>query len=322
KSDTRFFKDADEKTTYDTRNLVAVPMRRGDRLIGVLEILNKNNNGIFNNDDVKLLEFMGDQAALAIENAYLIRDKVKAERLAAVGTAVASIAHYAKNLIHGVKGSSEIIELALDKQKYDMVADTWPILTQSLKRISELVKDMLTYSKPRVPQLVNENLNTLLRDIHVSQLDRANELNVDLILDVDDDLPNSWFDTNAIHDTTLNFTTNAIEACENLENAQVTLETGFDEDTGMVYAKVKDNGPGIPPDIQKKIFEPFYSTKAGKGTGLGLAVCRKYIEEHQGELDFESEPDEGTLFGIRLPVEPEGHKLQPGEDDSEPALFA
>ena len=111
--DPRHFKGADEKMQYHTRNLVAAVMVRGERLIGVLEVLNKNNNGDFAAGDVKLLEFFAGEAAIAIENALLIKEKVEAERLAAIGVAVAGISHYAKNILAGIIGSAKLVDMGL-----------------------------------------------------------------------------------------------------------------------------------------------------------------------------------------------------------------
>ena len=299
--DSRHFKGADEKSQFETRNILAVPMVRNERLIGVLELLNKTGGQPFSTEDIRLAEFIGAQAAIAIENAILIQEKVQVERLAATGVAVTGIAHYIKNILSSWSASAKLIEMALSADKYNAVKEAWPILLRANGKISTLVQDMLTYSKRREPEWEEGDLNQLYQEIHDSQLDRARDLGVVLTIDLDPAVTRSWFDPKAMTDTLLNLATNAVEACQQKEGAGVTLSTRFLPDEDEFRIVMQDNGPGIPADIRERIFEPFYSTKGSKGTGLGLALARKTVEEHGGRLDLQSEVGEGTTFSIFLP---------------------
>ncbi len=301
--DQRHFKQADKVSQFVTRNLIAAPMIRNERLIGVLEVLNKFHGQPFTDSDARVLEFLADHAAIAIENAFLVEAKTRAERLAALGQAVASISHYVKNILAGSKGSASLIEYGLSSNNFDMVKQAWPILQRSTAKISSLVQDMLTYSKDREPELSRGNLNELAEDIHRMVEASAAESGVAVELQLAPDLPDSLFDVNRLHDAALNIVGNAIDAVrEQPEPRKVIIASQFDPAASRIALVIQDNGPGIPEAIQKKIFEPFFSTKGSKGTGLGLAVAQKVMREHGGDLLLDSREGEGARFTLVLPL--------------------
>jgi len=299
--DERHYKKADQVSSFQTRNLVATPMVRNDRLIGVLEVLNKFNDEPFTDADVKVLEFFADHVAIAVENALLVEANVRAERLAALGQAVASISHYIKNILAGIKGSASLIDLALTTENHGLVCEAWPVLQRSNAKIFSLVQDMLTYSKEREPERRRANLNGLAEDAHRMVEAGAAESGVRVEIQLAPDMPEAMFDDNRVHDAVLNIVSNAIDATRGLADACVRISTKFDAAAGRISIAIDDNGPGIPDAIQKKIFEPFFSTKGSKGTGLGLAVAQKVVREHGGELLLQSREGEGAHFLIWLP---------------------
>jgi len=303
--DQRHFKQADKVSQFQTRNILATPMIRKDRLIGVLEVLNKFSHESFNDDDVKVLEFFADHAAIAIENALLVEANVRAERLAALGQAVASISHYIKNILAGIKGSASLIDVAMATDNRGLLNEAWPILQRSNAKIFSLVQDMLTYSKEREPERTRANLNSLAEDVCRMVQAGAAGSGVAVEAQLAPDMPDSMFDANRLHDAVLNIVSNAVDATRGQPEARVLVPTTFDPSAKRISIAIRDNGPGIPEAIQKRIFEPFFSTKGSKGTGLGLAVAHKVIREHGGELLLESQEGQGARFTIWLPyIEP------------------
>jgi signal transduction histidine kinase len=306
--DDRHYKKADKMSSFQTRNILATPMVRQDRLIGVLEILNKFNGQPFTETDVKVLEFFADHAAIAIENALLVEANVRAERLAALGQAVASISHYIKNILAGIKGSASLIDLALSTDNFPLVHESWPILQRSNAKIFSLTQDMLTYSKERQPELTRANLNNLADDtcrmVETGALDSGVRIETELA----PDMPDSMFDVSRVHDAVLNIVSNAIDATHGQTEALVRIITQYDAAAKRISVAVADNGPGISEAVQKRIFEPFFSTKGSKGTGLGLAVAQKVVREHGGDLLLESREGAGAKFLIWLPfIEPKAN---------------
>src|SRR5207244_12976790 len=116
------------------------------------------------------------------------------------------------------------------------------------------------------------------------------------------DLPIIQADPEGLHRAILNIVSNALDAVEERENGQVAVGTKLEADGEMVLLVVVDNGVGISPERLNDIFKPFVSSKGSKGTGLGLAVSRKILREHGGDIVVQSQPGKGTKFILRLPV--------------------
>ena len=304
RNDPRHFKQADSVTSYTTRNLLATPMLRGDRLIGVLEVLNKHNDEPFTDEDIRVLEFFAGQAAIAIENTRLIQENMRSERLAAMGQAIASLSHYIKNVISGIEGSLSLMDLAFEQDDKATLNEIWPIFKRSTKRISRLVREMLSFSRPRVPSFSPVHINSICEDIRDSNIQIAQERNLNINLDLDANVPITLVDPEVIHDAILNMLSNSLDALGET-GTQVTLITRYHEKEREIEIRIKDDGPGIPSSVQGKIFEPFFSTKGSKGTGLGLAIVKKGINEHGGNITLLSSPGEGATFIIILPYRTE-----------------
>ena len=306
KSDSRHFGKVDASSGFVTRNLVAAPMTRNERLIGVLEVLNKKGDGTFDEMDVKILEIVAEHAAAAIENARLIQANIQAERLAALGTASASLAHYIKNVLTQWKGSSSLIDMGIANNNNDLIQQSWPIMKRATDKISKLVQDMLTISREREPERSAVNLNEMIETILADSKERAAKAGVELQSELDPDFPTASLDETRLHDSILNLVGNAIEALEEarFDNGCVKVTTQYDAEKKQMAVQVGDNGPGIPAEKHQRIFEPFVSTKGSRGTGLGLSVVVKTAEEHGGKIRLESELGKGATFTITLPYLP------------------
>jgi signal transduction histidine kinase len=304
-NDERHAKFVDQKSSFSTRNLIATPLLRGDRLIGVLEVLNKKGGRDFTDEDTRVIRFFADQAAIAIENALLFQTSLRNERLAAVGQAILSVSHYIKNILVGMKGSGGLIEMAIKGQDMKLVETAWPIVQRSLLKISNLAQDMLSYSKERQPDYIETDLAEMLEDIARTVKDAAAGAGVEIVVEADPAVGLVEIDETALHDAVLNTVVNAIDACKEgaMGDGRVTLRSGVKKDpAGWFFIEIEDNGPGIPEEIRNKIFDAFFSTKGSKGTGLGLAVTMKTVKEHGGKLDLESEVGMGTRFTLSMPI--------------------
>lgn len=298
------FAAAQSIITQSIQSAICAPLLSKNRVLGVIYLDSKANQISYQKEDLALLNIIAANAAISIENAILVQEKLEAERLAAIGVAIAGISHYVKNILTGIRGTSQLIETGLKKNNSHIIKEAWPILQRSTTKISTLVQDMLTYSKKRTPDLQKGNLNSILKEVAENQKERAESAQVALLLKADPQLPNSEFDAKALYDTMLNLVGNAIEACSEVPEGQVQLLSRT-EGKDQVVLEVQDNGPGIPIEIQRKIFEPFFSTKGSKGTGLGLACAKKTIAEHLGALTLEPTQGEGTTFRIQMPIHPQ-----------------
>ena len=184
----------------------------------------------------------------------------------------------------------------------DTIRKGWGIVERNQERISALVMDMLTFSKEREPEPRAADLNELAKDVVELMQIHASEMEVSLLADYDETLPLLMFDPEAMHRALLNVVTNAIDACDDVADAQVTVRSQYDPTEKLARLIVSDNGAGIAPDDLDTIFHVFVSRKGGRGTGLGLPVSRKILEEHGGQILVESAPGKGSSFTLELPA--------------------
>jgi len=234
----------------------------------------------------------------------LEKELINSERLAAVGQTVAGLAHYIKNILIGLKGGRYIVDVALDKNDTDKLKNGWQAIKRNIGRISDLVLDLLTYSKEREPEYENCLPNEIVNDVCELVEAIAREHHIEIIKDFDSSIHEVLMDPRSIHRSLLNLLSNAIDACTSDEYSgikwQIHVKTAL-EKGNIIRFEVKDNGSGMSDEVRENLFKSFFSTKMGKGTGLGLLVTRKLIEEHQGKIDITSKLGKGTTFTILLP---------------------
>jgi signal transduction histidine kinase len=299
------FSGGDSVQHYGIRSALCVPIKFKDRVFGVIHVDSKVANYTYTEDQLTLLTAIGVQVGLALSNIELYQQRLQRERLAAVGQTVASLSHSIKNIIQGLRGGAEVVELGMRKTDMNVVTNGWEIVARNLDRISNLTMNMLTFSKRRQPEPVLTNVNQLLQEV-IALTERAYEgQNVALITEFDEDMPPVPVDPNSIHQAALNLLNNALEAVEP-QAGVVSLTTKYDEAHQQMLLRVGDNGHGIDMETQQNLWQPFYSTKGLRGTGLGLVVTKKVVEEHGGTIEVDSSPGKGTTFTITIPTSGEG----------------
>jgi signal transduction histidine kinase len=283
------------------RTVLCVPIVARDQVLGVIHIDNPVRKHTYNEHELRLITAIGYQTGLAIENARLVQAALQRERLAAAGETVAYLSHSIKNILQGMRSGSDVMKRGIGKQDLDLTAQGWRILDRNLDKCFALMLNMLAFSKQREPQLESYQLNDIINDVVALEQNSADEAGIVLLTDLEEKLPQVPADYDGVHQVVLNLIGNALDAVPR-EKGVVTVRTRFDPVERHAVIIVKDNGPGVPPDVAGKIFEPFFSTKGHGGTGLGLAVSRKISLELGGELKLESPPDGGAEFHFRLPT--------------------
>ena len=164
-TDKRFYHGLDQKSGFKTTSILAIPMKRKERLVGVLEILNKKGSKPFRKDDVTLAEIIASQAAVVIENAQLYAKNLKAERMAAIGQTIAGVSHDIKNILAGLQGGVELVDLGFKMEDEKTLTDGWQMIKGNIGKISNLTLDMLNYSREKGPRLQLTDLNQLINDV-------------------------------------------------------------------------------------------------------------------------------------------------------------
>ncbi|HVX13984.1 MAG TPA: ATP-binding protein [Pirellulales bacterium] len=314
---------------------ICVPMRGRYNLVGLIyidttispqRIIQQQTTTKFSDEHLKLMIAIAHQAALAVEDTRYYSAMVQAERLAAVGQTIATLSHHIKNILQGIRGGSFLIKEGLSQHDEKMVRKGWEFVEKNQERISNLVMDMLTFSKEREPELVTADMNEVAADVVELMSSRAAEKNVELLFTPAEKIPTLVFDPEGLHRAILNVVTNALDACDRaaIEAAagdetlvtdsqssadirqarpgRVEVSVEYDRESRLTRIMVRDNGQGIPAEEIDHVFSLFVSKKGNRGTGLGLPVSQKIIKEHGGRIAVDSQVGEGSCFTLELPA--------------------
>ncbi|XAL98280.1 ATP-binding protein [Phycisphaeraceae bacterium D3-23] len=303
-SDTRFT-SGDSVQAYGIRSAMCVPIKHKEHYYGVIHLDSQIANYTFTEDQLSLLTAIGVQTGLALDNARLLEGRVQEERLAAMGQTIASLSHSIKNILQGMRGGSDLVDLGMRKKNPDAVKQGWRIVQRNQEKIFALTLNMLQYSKQRQPELEMAHLTPMFEDLVELVQARFDAKQVALIVDIEPGLPPVPVEVSGMHQAVLNLLHNALDACES-ERGAVTLACRYDGEENEVKLSVADNGVGMNRAQRQHLFKPFVSTKGYGGTGLGLVVTKKIVEEHGGWVEVQSKVKKGTTITIHLPTEMQG----------------
>ncbi|WP_189596942.1 PAS domain-containing sensor histidine kinase [Paenibacillus elgii] len=218
----------------------------------------------------------------------------RSEKLSLVGQLAAGIAHEIRNPLTAIKGFIQLLKSnASDKPYY------FDIIASEINRIEEIIGEMLVLSKPKEAQIRPQDIRPLIG--HVATLIDAQAImnNIEVVTEYEEDLPLLECDENQLKQVFINLLKNAVEAMPN--GGKLTLQVAAEAGGRQIAVRVIDQGCGIPAEKLASIGQPFYTTKE-QGTGLGMMVSMKIIENHDGTMSIASEEGQGTKIEIRLPV--------------------
>jgi signal transduction histidine kinase len=252
------------------------------------------------NDEIGLLaesfNEMSRKMALDIEQLKTLNDQLaRAERLAAMGTLAAGVAHEVNNPLASISSLVQMMKASAgeeDRQKLDVISN-------QIQRITRVTKDLTDFSRVRPAARSMADINSVVEAaIRLASFDAAFQ-QLELHREYSDDLPQVLADADQLQQVFLNLLLNARDAMEN--GGSLTVRTGQNGDDILV--SIEDSGTGIDESARKQLFDPFFTTKpAGKGTGLGLAVCYGIVTAHNGRIDVNSPNGSGTTFTVSIPL--------------------
>jgi signal transduction histidine kinase len=290
---------------------MATPLRARGKLLGVLDIHHRSPNE-FNPDDLRLIRTVADQLAGVIDKATLYAELqdalqkeqsirvqlIQAEKLAAMGRLVASVAHELNNPLQAIQNALYLVKME-DNLAPQARGDLQVALDETT-RMGNLIARLRETYRPKASEIFEQDsLNDLavevqkLIDTHL----RHNDIQFELV--ADPDLPMVSMSRDQIKQVVLNLCLNAVESMP--DGGKLTIRTKYQVDLNSVALEVCDTGAGIPSEIIPHIFEPFYTTKE-KGTGLGLFISYEILQNHGGQIEVISDRQHGTIFRIALPV--------------------
>ncbi|MBL7068562.1 MAG: GAF domain-containing sensor histidine kinase [Candidatus Omnitrophica bacterium] len=282
------------------RDILLCPIEKKGRFLDIAIAVNKKSKADFKKIDQKNFSIMCREAAIVVENINLFKEKLNTERMAAIGQTIAGISHYVKNILQGISTGSYLINIGIKEKEISTVKEAWEVVSKNTDRISDLVMDMLYYSREKKPKMQDCEPKALIEDVAQLIRPKAEKKNIKLNVSVKN-LP-SYICANekGIHRSILNLLSNAADACDK-KNSLINLKAVFAQETGLIKISISDNGKGMSKEDLKRIFQPFYTKAKREGTGLGLAITKKVVEEHNGSIKVDSELGKGTTFEISLP---------------------
>ena len=303
------------------------PLVARNRSIGVIVADNLYSGAPITEDSVNLLTAFAGHAAVALENAELygrlehlnsqLAEKIQelertqgelvlSERLAAIGEMSARIAHEIRNPLATVGGFARSV---LKKPEPGRVETACNIIVEEVERLEGLLNNTLNFARPTQPRLQEVSLPELLHETHRMLASDLQNQQIVYRQHIVDGLPDIHLDVDQVKQVLINLLKNAIQAMPSGGNLQVAARlvpspawaaNGSGE---FVAIEIQDTGVGIEPEHMNQLFNPFFTTKT-YGTGLGLVISKKIVEDHRGMLTLESQPGEGTTVRILLPVQP------------------
>jgi PAS domain S-box-containing protein len=258
---------------------------------------------------VGLLEDLSERKAIEAERRRL-------DRLAALGEMSAVVAHEIRNPVASIAAGVDYLSVRMTPDSAE--AHGAAMIQREIQRVNRILEDILFVARPFQLDLSTENLAEIIDDVLQRCQSQIQAGQVKVTTHHTPDLPPLWVDRQRLEQVFTNLIINAAQAMQTNEQSpaerQLTIQSCLVTTTGNIAPKdnlpnhviitFTDTGPGIPPDAQQRIFEPFFTTKA-RGSGLGLSVARRVIEEHRGTIEIDPHPTRGTRFIITLPVKKE-----------------
>jgi signal transduction histidine kinase len=223
-----------------------------------------------------------------------VAEKDRLSRLAATGELSATLAHEIRNPLNAIQVATAYLK---ENYKGRLIREFIGIIQNEATRINKLTTSLLNFAKPARPEVEKSDLNKLISELAFLLKEEAKERNIGIDIVTSENVPLFCFDYNQIKQVLLNLIINAFDAIEG--RGRILIDTAYTEE--HVNVSVKDTGNGIPVKDMKNIFNPFYTTRT-RGTGLGLAVSKKIVREHGGDITIDSTPSEGSTFTVILPL--------------------
>jgi|GEM_PF-235170 len=309
------------KILKDIESEIAIPFMEKDKIVGFCNLSAKGDRGMYSNEDIELFLSLGRQAAIAIKNALLI-EKIKEskhiirrmDRLKTIGDMAAGLAHEIRNPLVPIKTCLEILpgNYGIDIESTKKIA---VCALKEVERIESLLKEIMDYSRPRMPVFKDEDINDIMEKTVIFIEYEARKKGIRIERKYDSSIPTIKVDSEQMKQVLLNLIINAMDAVDN--NGEINIATqkarhilspsGKIGEREYAQIEITDNGAGIPEENIERIFNPFYTTKHAskerEGTGLGLSIVQEIITEHHGFVQVRSELGKGSSFLVNLPVE-------------------
>lgn len=296
--------------------MLAMPLVFKGRTVGLVQVFDLNPDRQFSSREIGLAHALASQAAVALENARLVRDLqhsleeqknmqshlVRTARFSALGELAAVVAHQINNPLTTILGDAEMLtqDIPPDHPSHESAQ----AILRAGRRAKKVVERMLNMSRYEEEIRLLEVNRTIEETVNLVEM-QISQHHIHLDIRLASNLPPVQAVPGQLEDVWMNLLLNARDAIKegNRPDGQIRLESRLSSDGKHIEVSIQDNGIGIHPSHLTRVFEPVFTTKPrGKGTGLGLYICRQIVSDHHGEIRITSTVGEGTCVTVRLPA--------------------
>jgi K+-sensing histidine kinase KdpD len=293
--DPRFNPEIDRKSGYKTHNVLCMPMRNKDNaIVGVFQFLNKRD-GPFTSDDESFIDALSVHAAIALDNARMAREMVQSERLSTVGRMASTIIHDIKNPMGTLRMYAQVIKKKTGNTEASQLADE---IIRQVDRFVNMTQEILDFSRGvseihaeeiAITELMEGALGFIEKDLAKRNVSVTRTFTFQ---------GNASLDVEKMVRVFYNLASNAADAMP--EGGMLTVTTR--EMDHRLVIEFTDSGQGMPPEIRARVFEPFFTHGKKHGTGLGMAIVKKIMDDHRGNVEIDSEIGKGTTIRLLFPL--------------------
>jgi signal transduction histidine kinase len=293
-----------------------------DEAVGLLFVADDRVRDAFTPEEVSLLETVSAQIGVVVANSRIYSRMKERDRLAALGSMAAGLAHEVKNPLGAIKGAAQLLEEVGAAPSDDASAREFVgIILEEVNRLDRVVGSFLDYARPHAGNPIPLDLNAAVRRTVQILSSQITDGGIDVQLDLSEPLQRAKIDPEKFRQVLMNLMHNAIQAMDGRGKVTVTTSMrrsgrgrvpppdgstpasrrSLTDETELVEVSVRDTGPGIQPKVLRNLFVPFFTTKT-EGTGLGLAISQSIAQAAGGTIEVHSQPGAGTTFTIVLPT--------------------
>ena len=306
------------RTLEQMNGSVALGFSSEDQLLGALVIRDDRLREAYSSDEIELFRGVANSIGITLQNSQVYERMKERDRLAALGQMAAGLAHEIRNPLGSIKGAAQFLQPAADAGGgRDGNREFLDIIVEEVNRLNKIVSQFLDYARPyRGEQRPLDVADVLRKTLSLLSKEQQEHGNVEVVTNFAERTPPVRADAEQLLQVFLNLSLNAIQAMPagagSGKIGKLLISTGLRRATrrgaaaAFLEVRFRDTGVGIPPNDLKNLFIPFFTTK-DKGTGLGLPISQRIIENHGGTIEVRSQPGEGATFTVLLPIEADAY---------------
>jgi signal transduction histidine kinase len=316
------------RTLEQMNGSVALGFSGEDQLLGALVLRDERLREAYSTDEIELFRGVATTIGVTLQNSQVYERMKERDRLAALGQMAAGLAHEIRNPLGSIKGAAQLLQPGAAHPP-DNTREFLDIIVEEVNRLNKIVSQFLDYARPyrgeQRPLEVNEAVRKTLQLLAKEQGQHDTDIVTDIVTNFAEGLPPVRADAEQLLQVFLNLSLNALQAMP--QGGRLLISTSLRRATrrgaaaAFLEVRFRDTGVGIPPGDQRNLFIPFFTTKE-KGTGLGLPISQRIIENHGGTIEVRSQPGEGATFTVLLPIESDAYAAyaEPKTEKSVPTV--